>query len=130
MTDKKRDTGAGLELDRRDLLKLGAAGVGLAALNACTPGGSGGSTASLPGLHRPDEHRPGSDPAHLAPSGRRMPAPGDPPSADVDAQAQSSVERSLSAAESDLESSEQRIIGEGQTATTPTTDGGASQTGN
>jgi hypothetical protein len=35
---KKMDTEVRTELDRRDLLKIGAAGLGLAALNACTPG--------------------------------------------------------------------------------------------
>ena len=40
------------DMDRRDLLKLGAAGLGLAALGACTPG-SGDGTAK-PRLQRPD----------------------------------------------------------------------------
>ena len=55
MTDKKKGTAGPLELDRRELLKLGAAGVGFAALNACTPGGSAGSDqASMPRIQRPD----------------------------------------------------------------------------
>jgi len=35
--------GSGVELDRRELLKIGAAGLGLAALGACTPGEGGGT---------------------------------------------------------------------------------------
>jgi hypothetical protein len=43
---KKRLDGArepGLEMDRRELLKIGAAGLGMAALATCTPGGGEGS---------------------------------------------------------------------------------------
>ena len=39
-------------LPRRDLLKMGAAGLGLAALGACTP--SGKETGAKPRLQRPD----------------------------------------------------------------------------
>ena len=51
---KKRVDGQrepGLEMDRRDLLKIGAAGLGLAALGACT---SGGNERSRPRIQRTD----------------------------------------------------------------------------
>jgi predicted dehydrogenase len=48
---KKRDTAVRMEMDRRDLLKIGAAGLGLAALSACAPGNRG---AAIPRIHRTD----------------------------------------------------------------------------
>ena len=48
---KKRNTAVRMEMDRRDLLKIGAAGLGLAALSACTPGDDG---AGKPRIHRTD----------------------------------------------------------------------------
>jgi hypothetical protein len=47
---RKRGEGEGrpgAELDRRELLKIGAAGLGIAALGACTPGGTEGSTPRI-----------------------------------------------------------------------------------
>ncbi len=54
---RKRDEGSwepGLGLDRRDLLKIGAAGLGLAALGACGPGGSDEPTGTRPRIRRTD----------------------------------------------------------------------------
>jgi hypothetical protein len=51
---KKRVEGIrepGLEMDRRELLKIGAAGLGIAALGACTPGGD---EDSMPRILRAD----------------------------------------------------------------------------
>jgi len=55
----KKDADPRIEMDRRELLKVGAAGLGLAALGACTPGGTGGS--------RPRIQRTDLGPAPAAP---------------------------------------------------------------
>ena len=51
---KKKDTDVRIEMDRRELLKVGAAGFGLAALSACSPGGGGDAGPSKPRINRPD----------------------------------------------------------------------------
>ena len=54
MTDKKKGTAGPLELDRRELLKLGAAGIGMAALGVSPHGVSGQSVSTMPGIQRTD----------------------------------------------------------------------------
>lgn len=51
---KKRDADVRIEMDRRELLKVGVAGLGLAAFSACTPGGGEDAGSAKPRIHRPD----------------------------------------------------------------------------
>jgi len=64
MSGRKGKAGSpALEMDRRELLKVGAAGLGLAALGGCGPGGNGSGSPALPS----GMERPGIGPAPQAP---------------------------------------------------------------
>ena len=54
MAGSKKDTEVRVEMDRRELLKIGAAGFGLAALGACMPAGGGESGNTMPRIQRSD----------------------------------------------------------------------------